>query len=156
MVGCRPKNRAAVVASGVCVLAPVPVLFFWPPMRFTIRDLVWLTLLVAMGLGWWIHAQRSAAEKRQLQRNLLMQADFVDQFVSVIHSLGCAIPPDSDPRCAAGGPYTRIFVPESLQNHFRSQGASAPVSFTLSGPRAELQRNLDGEFDLLRSIVESQ
>jgi hypothetical protein len=125
-------------------------------MRFTIRDLVWLTLLIAVGLGWWLHAQRASAEKLRLQRDLLCQADFVDQFVSVINSLGCEIPPDSDPRCAAGGPYTRIFVPESLQNYFRSQGASAPVSFTLSGSRDQLQRNLDGEFDLLRNVVESQ
>jgi hypothetical protein len=121
-------------------------------MRFTIRDLVWLTVLVAMGLGWWLHAKRSAVEKRQLQRDLLCQADFVDQFVSVITDLGCEIPPDSDPRCANGGPYTRIFVPTELQHYFSSQGKSAPVSFTLSGPRSELQRNLDGEFDLLRNL----
>jgi hypothetical protein len=121
-------------------------------MRFTIRDLAWLTLLVAIGLGWWLSAQQAAAERRQLQRDLLCQADFVDQFVSVLNNLGCEIPPDSDPRCAKGGPYTRIFVPESLQNYFRSPGASAPVSFTLSGSRDQLQRNLDGEFDLLRNL----
>jgi hypothetical protein len=121
-------------------------------MRFTIRDLIWLTLLVAVGLGWWLHAQRSTAEKRKLQRDLLCQADFVDQFISVLKNLGCEIPPDSDPRCAAGGPYTRIFVPEKLQAYFHSQGASAPISFTLSGSRDELQRNLDGEFDLLRNL----
>lgn len=121
-------------------------------MRFTIRDVFWLTILVAVVLGWLLHAQRSAAEKRQLQRDLLCQADFVDQFVSVLTNLGCEIPPDSDPRCAGGGPYTRIFVPEALQNQFRSQGASAPISFTLSGSRAELQRNLDGEFDQLRNL----
>jgi hypothetical protein len=121
-------------------------------MRFTIRDLIWLTVLVAMGLGWWLHAQRSASEKRQLQRDLLCQADFVDQFVSVLTQLGCEIPPDSDPRCANGGPYTRIFVPIELQNYFTSRGKSTPLSFTLSGPREELQRNLDGEFDLLRNL----
>jgi hypothetical protein len=113
-------------------------------MRFTIRDLVWLTAVIALGLGWWLHVERAAAEKRQLQRDLLCQADFVDQFVSVLTNLGCEIPPDSDPRCAHGGPYTRVFVPEHLQ---RQTGC---ISFTLSGPREELQRNLDGEFDLLR------
>ncbi|MCI0358682.1 MAG: hypothetical protein L0211_09385 [Planctomycetaceae bacterium] len=123
-------------------------------MRFSIRDLVWLTVLVAMGLGWWLHAQRWAVEKRQLQRDLLYQADFVDQFISVVKNLGCEIPPDSDPRCANGGPYTRIFVPQTLQNYFHSQGASAPVSFTFSGSRDQLQRNIDGEFDLLRNIVQ--
>ena len=121
-------------------------------MRFTIRDVFWLTILVAVVLGWLLHAQRSAAEKRQLQRDLLCQADFVDQFVSVLTSLGCEIPPDSDPRCAGGGPYTRIFVPDELQNYFRTQGASSPISFTLSGSRAELQRNLDGDFDQLRNL----
>jgi hypothetical protein len=121
-------------------------------MRLSIRDLAWLTLLVAVGLGWWLHAQRWASEKRQLQRDLLCQADFVDQFVSVVKNLGCEIPPDTDPRCAAGGPYTRIFVPTELQSCFTSQGKSAPLSFTLSGSRAELQRNLDGEFDLLRNL----
>jgi hypothetical protein len=121
-------------------------------MRFTIRDLAWLTVLVSISLAWWVQAQRAAGEKRQLQKDLLMQADFVDQFVSCFKNLGCEIPPDSDPRCAAGGPYTRIFVPTELQDFFRSQGKSAPLSFTLSGPRSELQRNLDGEFDLLRNL----
>jgi hypothetical protein len=121
-------------------------------MRFTIRDLIWLSILVAVGLGWWLHAQRATAEKRQLQRDLLCQADFVDQFISVVKNLGCEIPPDSDPRCAAGGPYTRIFVSKDLQDFFISQGKSTPLSFTLSGSRAELQRNLDGEFDLLRNL----
>jgi hypothetical protein len=89
---------------------------------------------------------RPLPKKRQLQRDLLCQADFVDQFVSVLGSLGCEIPPDSDPRCANGGPYTRIFVPDNLQ---QSTGC---ISFTLSGSRDELQRNLDGEFDLLRNL----
>jgi lipopolysaccharide biosynthesis regulator YciM len=31
-------------------------------MRFSIRDLLWLTLVVAMGFGWW--AERRAAEAR--------------------------------------------------------------------------------------------
>jgi hypothetical protein len=115
-------------------------------MRFTIRDLVWLTVLVGMGLSWWLHARRSALERRQLERDLLCQADFVDQFVSVVTQLGCEIPPDSDPRCAGGGPYTRIFVPTELQK------VTHCVSFTLSGSREELQRNLDGEFDLLRNV----
>jgi hypothetical protein len=116
-------------------------------MRFTIRDLVWLTILVAVALGWFVHARQANAQKRQLQTDLLMQADFVDQFISVLTNLGCEIPPDSDPRCAAGGPYTRIFVPEKVQ------AVTHCVSFTLSGPRSELQRNIDGEFDQLRPLL---
>jgi hypothetical protein len=69
-----------------------------------------------------------------------MQADYVSQFVSVLKQLGCEIPPDSDPRCANGGPYTRIFVPGPLTQ------LTHCVSFTLSGPRSELQRTLDGEY----------
>jgi hypothetical protein len=34
-------------------------------LRFTIRDLLWLTLVVAMGLGWWL-------DHRQAQRNNLI------------------------------------------------------------------------------------
>ena len=30
--------------------------------RFTIRDLLWLTVMVALGLGWWLH-HRAWAEK---------------------------------------------------------------------------------------------
>ena len=112
-------------------------------MRFTIRDLVWLTLLVAMGLGWWVHARRLEARCRQLQSDLVTQADLVDQFVSVVKQLGCEI-------TASTGEYAKIFVPEDLQAHFREQRKSAPISFTLSAPRRALERNLDGEFDRLR------
>ena len=114
--------------------------------RFTIRELVLLVALVAMGLGWWVHARQLKSDVTHLQSDLLTQADFVSQFVSVLTNLGCEIPADSDPRCARGGPYTRIFVPQELQTYFHSQGASAPISFTLSGPREQLQRTLDGEF----------
>jgi len=108
--------------------------------RFTVRELVLLVALVAMGLGWWVHARRLQGDMDHLQSDLLAQARFVDQFVSVLTQLGCEIPPDSDPRCANGGPYTRIFVPAELQDETHC------ISFTLSGPRDELQRTLDGEF----------
>jgi hypothetical protein len=108
--------------------------------RFTLRDLFWATLVVALGLGWWVHVRRLQSELASVQSDLLYQADYVQQFVSCFTKLGCEIPPDSDPRCARGGPYTRIFVSEGLQ---RQTGC---ISFTLSGPREELQRTLDGEF----------
>jgi len=113
-------------------------------LRFTIRELVLLVALVGMGLGWWVHVRRLESQRISLQRDLLMQADFVQQFVSVLTKLGCEIPPDSDPRCAVGGPYTRVFVPAELQ---RQTGC---ISFTLSGPRPELERTLDGEFQRFR------
>jgi len=113
--------------------------------RFTIRELVLLTVIVGMGLGWWVHVRRLQGERVQLQRDLLTQADFVGQFFSVLTKLGCEIPADSDPRCAVGGPYTRVFVPDNLQRQTNC------ISFTLSGPRHELQRSLDGEFQRYRA-----
>jgi hypothetical protein len=38
--------------------------------RFSIRDLLWLTLVVAMGLGWWVDRQRVLTEFRQLSSDL--------------------------------------------------------------------------------------
>jgi hypothetical protein len=108
--------------------------------RFSLRELVLLVALAAMGLGWWVHARQLRSEMDQLQTDLLMQADFVSQFVSVLKGIGCEIPPDSDPRCANGGPYTRIFHPDYIT---KQTGA---ISATLSGPRDQLQRTLDGEF----------
>jgi len=32
--------------------------------RFTIRDLLWLTLVVAMGVGWWLDLQKTAKLKK--------------------------------------------------------------------------------------------
>jgi len=109
--------------------------------RFSIRELVLLVALVGMGLGWWVHVRRLQSEARQLQSDLLYQADLVDTFAKFVKGLGCEIPPDPD-----NGPYTRIFVSEELQAWFRSRGQSAPVSCTTSVPRQELQRTLDGEF----------
>ena len=117
--------------------------------RFTLRELVLLMAVVAMGLGWWVHVRRLRNEARQLQNDLLTQARFVDQFVHVLTKLGCEIPLDTDPRCAVGGPYTRVFVPQELQTPTRC------ISFTLSGPRDQLQRALDGEFARLRAPASS-
>ena len=30
--------------------------------KFTIRDLLWLTVVVALGVGWWAHQRRLAAD----------------------------------------------------------------------------------------------
>ena len=32
-------------------------------LRFTIRDLFWLTLVVALAVGWWIDHQKLSGEK---------------------------------------------------------------------------------------------
>ena len=33
------------------------------PCDFSIRDLLWATLVVAMGLGWWVHYQAVDAKR---------------------------------------------------------------------------------------------
>ena len=116
-------------------------------LQLTIRELFLLIALVAMGLGWWNHARRMEKATRQLQHDLATQADFAYSLHHALTKLGCEIPPDSDPRCAAGGPYTRVFVPESLQQPTHC------VSFTLTGRRQELQRALDGEFGRFRDVA---
>jgi hypothetical protein len=35
--------------------------------RFTIRDVLWLTVVVAMGVGWFLTAQRAALLNARLQ-----------------------------------------------------------------------------------------
>jgi hypothetical protein len=37
-------------------------------MRFSIRDLLWLTLVVAMGLGWWADNETKQAAVEQARR----------------------------------------------------------------------------------------
>jgi hypothetical protein len=40
---------------------------FLPMFRFTIRDVLWLTVVVAMGVGWFLTAQRAALLNARLQ-----------------------------------------------------------------------------------------
>lgn len=109
-------------------------------LRFSLRELLLLTVTIGIGLGWWVHVRRLQSEARELQSDLLTQADFAYGLHHCLTKLGCEIPEDSDPRCANGGPYTRVFVPEALQ------APTGCISFTLTGPRSELKRTLDGEF----------
>jgi hypothetical protein len=51
-----------------------------PMLRFTIRDVLWLTVVVAMGVGWWIDRQSIvrermalADEKHALERQMIMR-----------------------------------------------------------------------------------
>jgi hypothetical protein len=48
--------------------------------RFTIRDVLWLTLVVAMGVGWWVERDKSAALRWQL-----------DAVVALAQDCGCAV-----------------------------------------------------------------
>src|SRR5262245_6227321 len=42
--------------------------------RFTIRDVLWLTTLVALGIGWWVDSASMRIERRQKA-----QADALDE-----------------------------------------------------------------------------
>jgi hypothetical protein len=36
--------------------------------RFTIRDVLWLTVVVAMGAGWWVDHRHSAYEREVIRK----------------------------------------------------------------------------------------
>jgi uncharacterized membrane protein YqjE len=38
--------------------------------RFTVRDLFWLMLVVAIGCSWWLERSRMTAQLEQLQKDL--------------------------------------------------------------------------------------
>ena len=40
------------------------------PLRFTIRDLFWLTLVAALAVGWWLDASRRSEELDALKSQL--------------------------------------------------------------------------------------
>jgi hypothetical protein len=42
--------------------------------RFTIRDVLWLTVVVAMGVGWWIEYRRSPTRQLEFRASALEQA----------------------------------------------------------------------------------
>ena len=39
-------------------------------LRFTIRDLLWLTAFIAMGVAWWLDRSRLAAKYDDLERSI--------------------------------------------------------------------------------------
>jgi hypothetical protein len=43
--------------------------------RFTIRDVLWLTVVVAMGVGWWIDHRNSSKEIVRLDGIIQFQTD---------------------------------------------------------------------------------
>ena len=49
-------------------------------MKFTIRDLLWLTVVVGLGVGWWIDHYRPENYRHQLElRAAAMQSALEDQ-----------------------------------------------------------------------------
>lgn len=74
--------------------------------RFTIRDLLWLTVVVALGVAWWVDRRnleaRHAATKAELQRVVDDQQAMVLRYVNVwneARSLGRGAPdPSASPK----------------------------------------------------------
>jgi hypothetical protein len=46
--------------------------------RFTIRDVLWLTVVVAMGAAWWVDRSRLDLYARKLKSDIQMQRAFDD------------------------------------------------------------------------------
>ncbi|HZL90475.1 MAG TPA: hypothetical protein VFB96_19065 [Pirellulaceae bacterium] len=44
-------------------------------MKFTIRDLLWLTVVVALGIGWWVDRQRTAKWNQEVHTELAAQLE---------------------------------------------------------------------------------
>jgi len=82
-------------------------------LRFTLRDLFWVTLVAALGLGWWVHARQMGAELASTQSDLLYQADYVDQFVSCFKNIGCEIPRIAIPAAPTAAPTPASSFPTS-------------------------------------------
>jgi hypothetical protein len=62
--------------------------------RFTIRDVLWLTVVVAMGVGWWLHYARltrqyskTAAEAKESKRVIEAAMITISRFAQQIHQL---------------------------------------------------------------------
>ena len=51
-----------------------------PRFRFSIRDLLWLTLVVAVGLGWFVREQGWLAREQQLQAQVDKAAHEADLY----------------------------------------------------------------------------
>lgn len=43
--------------------------------RFSIRDLFWLTLVVAMGVGWWVDREQVAASAAEAKERLVAERE---------------------------------------------------------------------------------
>ena len=46
--------------------------------RFTIRDLLWFSVVVALGVGWWVDRSQVASAKRALENDARSMSQFFD------------------------------------------------------------------------------
>jgi hypothetical protein len=67
-------------------------------MRFSIRDLLWLTLLAAFAVGWWIDRSRLAAEVDRLKPEPFpIDFAFPVSVISPVDELPVIVQPDEIP-----------------------------------------------------------
>jgi len=55
--------------------------------RFSIRDLFWLTLVVAMGVGWWVDREQVAASAADARHNYAFVAGALQDAVNELKHL---------------------------------------------------------------------
>ena len=58
------------------------------PLRFTIRDLLWLTLVVALGVGWWVdHKKQQRYEILPVQYDGFIDGILIDHETGEKHDI---------------------------------------------------------------------
>src|SRR5437764_1455500 len=83
--------------------------------RFTIRDVLWLTVVVALAVGWWVEHQQTSALTRSLsevdeQRKVLQTT--VDSMKISLTDMAARIKSDEYFRRAYDAPTPRNRLPE--------------------------------------------
>lgn len=58
-------------------------------MKFSIRDLLWLTVVMALAVAWWLDHRRQAAENRKITEFV----EFYERDLIQTRSSGFAMPP---------------------------------------------------------------
>lgn len=54
--------------------------------RFSIRDLFWATLVVALGLGWWLHYRAVEAKRQQAIQGAQNVVEYANQLKGVLQT----------------------------------------------------------------------
>jgi hypothetical protein len=60
------------------------------PLRFTIRDLLWLTAMLALAVGWWIDRSKRIAELATYQREMQIERQEMDHYFDWYRQHGMA------------------------------------------------------------------
>jgi hypothetical protein len=60
--------------------------------RFTIRDVLWLTVVVALGVGWLVDRRWLIETYRGARMAYNLEADYADRLESIVKKLGGSLP----------------------------------------------------------------